>query len=91
MRIGPESDTAMRLVTTPMTDTSSKLAAMMGVVAIWAASETANRVESSSGGFPKGRSTVALTSATRSFLRGRMPKRAATESWKPGLWTSRGL
>jgi hypothetical protein len=50
-----------------MTDTSSKLAAMMGVVAIWAASETANRLEISSGGFPKGRRTVALTSAMRAL------------------------
>jgi hypothetical protein len=85
VRIGPESGTATRLVSTPITETSSKLVAMIGVVAIWAARETAKRFESRSGGLWNGRRTVCFTSAWRGFLRRRMPKTAATESWKPGL------
>jgi hypothetical protein len=37
VRIGPEIGTATRLVRTPITETWSKLVAMMGVVPIWAA------------------------------------------------------
>ena len=41
MRIGPENNTATRLVKTLITETSSKLIAIIGVVAIWAAKESA--------------------------------------------------
>jgi hypothetical protein len=49
--IGPEGDTATRLVKTPTIETSLKLVAMIGVVEIWAARETVRRFESSSSGF----------------------------------------
>ena len=83
--IGAESGTAMRLVTAPITEASPKLEAIIGAVAIWAAKEPAKRFESSSGDFSTGRKIVRETNACRGLLRSRMPKTAATESWKPGL------
>ena len=54
MRIGPESGTARRLVRTPITDTSPKLAATIGVVALCAARETESSFERACGGFAEG-------------------------------------
>ncbi|HEX5914235.1 MAG TPA: hypothetical protein VFY54_14005 [Rubrobacter sp.] len=85
MRIGPESGTARRLVRTPITDTSPKLAATIGVVALCAARETESSFERACGGFAKGLSSDRSTRAFRGFLRSSMPKTAATESWKPAL------
>jgi len=83
--MGPEIGTAMRLVSTPMRETSSKLAAIIGVVEIWAARETASRFESDWGRFSKSLSRAFSINDFRGFLSSRMPKTAATESWKPLL------
>gem|GEM_PF-5799057 len=89
--IGPESGTATRFVNTPTTDTSSKEAAMIGAVAICAASEIERRFDTTSGGFPNGRRIVFSRSFLSGFRRKRIPNTAATESWKPALYTSIGL
>ena len=83
--MGPESGTATRLVRNPIADTSSKLAATIGVVAAWAASETARRFETDSGRPWRGLRSVRSTRDFSGFLSSRMPKTAATESWKPAL------
>jgi hypothetical protein len=80
VRIGPESGTATRLVSTPITETSSKPAATIGAVAIWAERETASRFETCSGGFLNGLSRVPMTRDLKGFLSSRIPKTAATES-----------
>ena len=49
IRIGPDSGTAMRLVNTPTMETSSKVAATMGDVASWAATETEMRFDTCAG------------------------------------------
>jgi hypothetical protein len=85
VRIGPESGTATRLVSTPITETSSKAAATIGAVAIWAESETERRFEICSGGFLKGLRRVLSTRDFKGFLSKSMPKTAARESWKPVL------
>src|SRR5215218_589978 len=85
VRIGPDSGTARRFVRTPITATSSKLAATIGVVAVCAARETEIRFESVSGGFLKGLSNVRSTRDFNGFLSSTMPKTAATDSWKPVL------
>jgi hypothetical protein len=48
----------MRLVSTPITDTSSKVAAIIGVVPTCAASEMASRFDTVSGGLRSGRNRV---------------------------------
>src|SRR5215208_3189346 len=58
IRIGPESGTAMRFVNTPTMETSSKVAATMGDVAICAARETEMRFDSWAGGLFSGLSKV---------------------------------
>jgi hypothetical protein len=67
-------------VRTPITDTSSKLAATIGVVAACAASETARRFETGSGCPLRGSRSVRSTRDFSGFLSSRMPKTAATES-----------
>jgi len=74
----------MRLVRAPITETSSKLAATIGAVAIWAAREAESRLETGSG-FLKGLSRAPSTRDLRGFLSSKMPKTAATESWNPVL------
>ena len=85
MRMGPESGTATRFVSTPTRETWSKVAATMGEVAIWAARETEIRLESWPGGLAKGLSRVRSIKDFRGFVRRSIPKTAATESWKPAL------
>src|SRR5919112_6386188 len=91
MRIGPEIGTAMRLVSTPTRETWSKVAATTGEVATWAARETAMRLEIWPGGLANGLRRVRSTRDFRGLVRRRIPKTAATESWKPVLYTSCGL
>ena len=81
VRIGPERGTAIRLVSTPIIETSSKLAATMGVVAIWAARETASRSEITSGCyfFKCLMSRILSMRAFRCLRSSKMPKTAATE------------
>src|SRR5215216_4686298 len=85
VRIGAESGTARRLVRAPITETSSKLAATIGVVEIWAARETQSRFANLLSGFLKGLSRLASTRDFKGFLSSKMPETAATESWKPVL------
>jgi len=72
-------------VRTPITDTSSNVAAMIGVVATWAAIETASKLDTVSGSLASGRKSVRFRNAWIGFRNRRMPKTAATESWKPVL------
>src|SRR5919112_1449998 len=89
--MGPDIGTAMRFVNTPTRETWSKVAATMGEVAIWAARETEMRFDSCAGGFFSGLNKVRSTRDFRGLVRSRMPKTAATESWKPVLKMSSGL
>ena len=85
VRMGPEIGTAIRFVRTPTVETSPKVAAMIGVVETWAARETEIRLDTLRGGSSTGLSTVLSTRAFRGSRSTRMPKTAATESWKPVL------
>src|SRR5918994_4257987 len=87
IRMGPESGTATRFVSTPTREIRSKVAATMGDVAIWAARETEIRFDSCRGGFAKGLSRGCSTRDFRGFVRSSIPKTAAKERWKPGLET----
>ena len=71
----PESGTATRLIKTPIIETSLKLvAAMLGVVEIWAARETARTFESSSGSFLNRRRMVRFTNVWSGFQRTQFKK-----------------
>jgi hypothetical protein len=72
--IPPESSTATRLIKTPIIETSLKLVAMIGVVEIWAATETARTFESSSGGFLNRRRMVHFTNVWSGFQRTQFKK-----------------
>src|SRR5919112_6467957 len=85
IRIGPESGTATRLVNTPTMETSSKVAATMGDVAIWAARETEMRFDSCLGGLFSGLSKGRSSRDFRGLVSRSIPDTADTERWKPVL------